>query len=45
MKYVNEKTGKIIDVQSAMGGAWTPVKAPAKEEKKPATKKKGTKKK
>lgn len=45
MKYKNKETGKVIDANSVMRGAWEPVKAPAKEtEEKPAKKKKGTKK-
>lgn len=28
MKYRNEKTGAIIDVESEMGGDWKPVAAP-----------------
>lgn len=30
MLYKSTKTGKVIDVQSVMGGQWVPVVAPAK---------------
>lgn len=43
MKYINEKTGKVIDVESEMTGAWKPVEAPKK--KTPAKSKEGAKKK
>lgn len=31
MKYRNKETGRVIDVESEMRGAWEPVKAPKKE--------------
>lgn len=48
MLYKNKNNGRIIDVNSQMGGAWEPVKAPATPKaeapKEEAPKKKGTKK-
>lgn len=54
MLYRNKNNGRIIDVNSEMGGAWEPVKAPAtpkdetpkveEEPKEEAPKKKGKKK-
>lgn len=41
MLYKSTKTGRIIDVESVMGGQWVPVVAPAETEKpakKPASK-------
>ena len=41
MLYKSTKTGRIIDVESVMGGQWVPVVAPAEPEKpakKPASK-------
>lgn len=38
MLYKSTKTGKIIDVQSVMGGQWVPVVAPTEPAEKPAKK-------
>lgn len=43
MKYRNEKTGATLEIKGTLSGnGWVPVDEPKKEEKKPATKKKGT---
>ncbi len=38
MKYVNKRTGAIIETDSVLGGGWVPAEKPKKEDK-PVTKK------
>lgn len=44
MLYKNKETGRVIDVNSEMGGAWEPVKAPKAEPKAEAPTKEAPKK-